>query len=273
MEHIPWETTKGAHGYRSRLYFSGISIHYDGRDDMGIWCELSGQGCRTFETLGNGDYESIFEAVKYDELNITRLDIAFDDHTGVLDLPVICEDTRRQEYVSKSQYWEVTESSKGATVYHGSPQSDIRIRIYDKAAERNCPEGEHWIRVELQLRDKRARKFIGLPYDLGGNFAGVLLNYLRYVEPMEDSNRWRWPMKPYWGDMLCGAAAISLYEKPGMDYNLDRCERYVYKYAGNAIDALIQIYGVDKFLEELQRRGTYPNPKYDQLIATYKLDF
>ena len=51
LTHVPFQEIKGAHGYRDRKYFSSISIHYNGRDDMGVWCEMSGQGCRTFETL------------------------------------------------------------------------------------------------------------------------------------------------------------------------------------------------------------------------------
>lgn len=51
LTHCPWQETKGAHGYRDRKYFSCISVHYNGREDMGVWVEMSGQGCRTFESL------------------------------------------------------------------------------------------------------------------------------------------------------------------------------------------------------------------------------
>lgn len=268
---VPFESLKGMHGYRDRLYFNGISIHFNGRDDMGIWCEMSGQGCRAFETLGSGDYDMLFDFIRYGDLHITRLDVAFDDHSGILDLPVVCADTRNGFFVSRSEFWEVTDSSMGSTIYHGSPKSDVRIRIYDKAAEKHCGLGTHWVRVELQLRDDRALKFISLPYSLGENFAGVICNYLRYVEPSDfDTNRWRWPLTSYWGDLLCGADALKIYQKPGMEYNIDHCEHYVYKQCGNAIDTLIQIYGIDEFQRKLAKRATRPNPKYTQLIDTYK---
>ena len=48
---LPWQQTKGARGYQDRLHFNAISIHHHGRPDMGVWCEMSGQGCRAFETL------------------------------------------------------------------------------------------------------------------------------------------------------------------------------------------------------------------------------
>ena len=268
---VPWQTIKGMHGYRDRLYFNGISIHFNGRDDMGIWCEMCGQGCRAFETLGSCDYEILFDIIEYGDLHLTRLDVAFDDHSGILDLSQICLDTRMGNFVSKSDFWEVTESSKGSTVYHGAPSSNVRIRIYDKAAEKHCESGTHWVRIELQLRDDRALKFISLHRSLGESFCGVVCNYLRYVEPSDfDSNRWRWPLTDYWGNLLCGADALKIYCKPGMEYNLDHCEKYVYQQCGNAIDTLIKLYGPEKFLEKLQKRGTRPNPKYQQLLDTYK---
>lgn len=34
LTHCPWQETKGAHGYRDRKYFSCISVHYNGREDI-----------------------------------------------------------------------------------------------------------------------------------------------------------------------------------------------------------------------------------------------
>lgn len=274
MDYVPWSSTKGARGYRDRLYFNGISVHFNGRPDMGIWCEMSGQGCRAFETLSKlpGDkWQALFTAVVENKANVTRLDVAGDDHSGMLDINELIQDTRRKEYVSKSDYWEILESSKGQTLQFGSPQSDILIRIYDKAAERHCNEGEHWIRCELQLRRERAIAFTQLGMDIGKSYTGVLVNYLRFVEPMpEDSNRWRWPIKPYWGEFLSWANAVQLYQAPGLEYNFDRCENYVVRQAGNAIDAYIQIRGVNGFLDAIKKRPVMRNPKYDRLVEEFK---
>lgn len=104
MGSVPWETIKGAHGYKERLYFNGVNIFFNGRDDMGVWCEMSGQGCRAFESIGSGDYEYIFGLVKYGDLHITRLDVAFDDHTGLLDIGRICYllDVSKKHLIYKS---------------------------------------------------------------------------------------------------------------------------------------------------------------------------
>ena len=272
LSSVPWTITKGAKGYQDRKYFSCISVHYNGRDDMGVWVELSGQGCRTFETLSKVGWENLFKFIRDNELKITRLDVAYDDHTGVLNMVDIVNDTQCGMYVSKSNYWETVLSSKGATVQIGSPQSKVLIRIYDKAAERG-KAGEHWIRTEIQMRDDRAAQFTKIPLPIGSAFAGVLLNYLRYIVPDDaDVNKWRWPMTDYWLALVEDAERISIYNAPGMEYNVERCKHYVVNQAGNAIDALIQIYGIDAFQRLIDKRQTRPNPKYEQLVASHRFD-
>lgn len=268
----PWTTTIGAKGFAYRLYYESISIHFD-RDDGFIWLEMMGQGCRAFETYGNADYESIFDLVKEypDDMKITRLDIAFDDHVGLLDMNILSDDTRKKRYVSRFNVWQVIEGSKGSSVNHGSLSSEVYLRIYDKAAERNLNDGSHWIRVELQLRRDRAFRFICESGDIGSRFCGVLLNYVRYVqEDPNDNNKWRWPLTDYWEKLVKSAIKISLYSMPGSEYNYYNMTDFVFKQAGNAIDATIQIIGVDNFLKHLQARGTRQNPKYLEIIENCK---
>lgn len=128
LTHCPWQDTKGAHGYRDRKYFSCISVHYNGREDMGVWVELSGQGCRTFESLSAKSWDDLFQWITVQQLKITRLDVAFDDHTGVLDIDQIVEDTRRKHYVSRSDYWETVLSSKSYPVRPRSMRSAFMAR-------------------------------------------------------------------------------------------------------------------------------------------------
>lgn len=273
LSSCPWQEIKGAHGYRDRKYFSSISVHYNGREDMGVWVEMSGQGCRAFEFISQLGWPGLFSFISESGLKITRLDVAFDDHTGILHMRDIIEDTQDGNFVSRSDYWETVLSSKGSTVQIGSPQSKVLVRIYDKARERHCEEGTHWNRVELQLRDDRAIQFTRLQLPIGEAFSGVLLNYLRYVIPDgEDSNRWRWPMRPYWLDMLEVLTPISIYTAPGLEYNVDRCREYVVNQAGNAIDCLIKIYGLNEFRTMIDNRSTSTNPKYENLVQQYRFE-
>ncbi|MBR6050299.1 MAG: replication initiation factor domain-containing protein [Clostridia bacterium] len=279
LQSAPWIETKGAHGYRRRMYFECISIHFDGNDS--VWLEMSGQGCRAFESFGTGDFTSIFALCDSGDFKLTRLDVAFDDRFvpempgeecfGILDMAVLAGDTLAHNFVSKSTEWEVLQSSKGCSVVIGSYKSDVLIRIYDKARERNYTDGTHWVRVELQLRNDRALAFSRIKEDIGAAFAGVLLNYLRYVVPQLDSNPSRWPLTEYWSNLIKSANRISIYIKPGTEYNLLQCENYVFNQAGNAIDALIDLYGVDLFVEKLKSRSTKPNPKYVQAVESAKI--
>lgn len=273
---IAWEQVKGAHGYRDRLYWEKTSIHYNGREDMGIWLEMSGQGCRAFESFGSGDYEGLFQEVFSNpgDMHITRLDVAFDDLEGLLDIEAVCGDARKAEYVSKFRTGAAIYGlgdDTGKSVLLGSRSSEALVRIYDKAAERGFDD-RHWIRVELQLRRERAAAFLQRTEPIGERFAGVLANYLRFIDEPDgfDSNRWRWPMKLYWAKLLDGASRIRLYEKPGSDYNMINLENFVFRQAGNAIYTYLETHTMEQFLEGLRSRGTQLNPKYKSLLAQYR---
>ena len=148
------------------------------------------------------------------------------------------------------------------------------IRIYDKAAERGLPEEQHWVRVELQLRRDRASQFAfaAVSEPIGTLFRGVLVNYVRYVDdPGADTNRWRWPMKPYWAELIDQVGRISLFVKPGVEYNIRQLDHYVFNQASNAIGAAIDIYGAPFFMEQIQKRRS-DNPKYRRLVEQYGKD-
>ncbi len=284
MEDAAWSAMeKGRNGYRNGLYFGSISILYDGNPGMGICLDMSGQGCRTFEEYGSGDFIALFRLFSQDErFHITRLDVAFDDHSGILDIRQLFYDTDdqdgRQQFVSKFRKSKIEKSFKDGrpsiSIYHGSEQSDIMIRIYDKAAERGLPETQHWVRVELQLRRDRASQFAftAVSEPIGTLFRGVLVNYVRYVDdPGTDSNCWRWPMKSYWAELIDQVGRITLFVKPGVEYNIRQLDHYVFDQAVNAIGASIDIYGAPFFMEQIQRKRS-ENPKYRKLVEQYGKD-
>ena len=268
MNDVPWEEGTGAHGFNFRLFYDSISVFY-GHPDNIVWLEMTGQGCRAFETFGNGDYDNIFDLVKSNpmKMNITRLDVAFDDKSGLLDIKKIARDCEKGFFVSRFSKWGIRNTSDGISIYHGSEKSEILIRIYDKAAERGYEDDTHWIRVELQIRRDRALQFIKDENELTDKFRGVLINYLRYVKPLKnDTNPRRWPTTKYWDKLIDDAIPVSLFVKPGVDYNMRNLNNFVYKQAGNAIDAAIKIWGVNQFVQNLDARGVRENPKYDRLV-------
>lgn len=282
MESCGWdELGHGRNGYRKGLYFGSISILYDGNPGMGICLDMSGQGCRSFEEYGTGDFDGLFRLFQGNSgFHVSRLDVAFDDHSGILDIWQLFRDTDKvdedaeQQFVSKFRKSKVEkefdDGRPGITVYHGSKKSAILIRIYDKAAERGLSKDQHWVRVELQLRDERAEAFCFAKEPIGELFRGVLVNYVRYVDDSgTDSNRWRWPMKPYWENLIEQVGRIRLYVKPGVEYNIRQLDTFVFEQAGNAISAAVEIYGASFFLRKIQERNISENPKYRRLVQQY----
>ena len=295
---IPWEDIeKFRNGYPMQCYWNGVTISYGAdcekfykdpskvRHDMGICVNLSGTGCRAFESYGHGDWFRLLSYLFrntdniaedqgiFKRYNITRLDLAYDDHTGILDIYKIEQDTRDRFYTSKSKYSEITwsddqnEDLKGLTVQIGSDKSDVKIRIYDKAAERGFKD-RHWIRVELQLRDDRAKNAAAqlvLSKHIGRTTSGILRNYLLFRSPTEDSNKSRWPISDYWDKLILDIEKISLWVSPGEEYNFSRTEYWLFKQYGAALSVMAELH--DPLYVFDNARKLYP---VDQLPPKYK---
>lgn len=275
LQDVPWQKMeKGRNGYRQRYFFENISILYDGAENMGICVDMSGTGCRAFETYSKINWQELMEILHFGsgDYNVTRLDMAFDDHTGILDIDELRDDTDDHLYVSRSRTWKVEYGSAGTTIYHGSPKSNMYIRIYDKAAERDL-DGVHWIRVEMQMRDEIATGFIDglMIHPTGTQFRGVLHNYLRYVvNPGTDENMSRWPMASYWEELLEGVQRITCWSAPGTEYNEFHLSNFIINQAGNALDCYLRIFGIDDLIRELGKRAVKMSPKYQRLLDKYK---
>lgn len=274
LQDVSWQKMdKGRNGYRQRYFFENISILFDGAENMGVCVDMSGTGCRAFETYSRISWEVLMDVLYHNsgDYNVTRLDMAFDDHTGILDIDELRDDTDSHMYVSRSRQWKVEYGSQGTTIYHGSPRSNMYIRIYDKAAERDLQD-VHWIRVEMQMRDDIAFGFIaGLTKTpVGEQFRGVLHNYLRYVvDPGTDENMSRWPMADYWAELIDGIQRISVWSAPGTEYNAFHLSNYVINQAGNALRCYLHIFGYDDLIRELGNSAVKMSPKYVRLMEDY----
>ncbi len=265
-----FEAGPGAKGFRTRFWFEGINI-FVGHETAGyIWVEMSGQGCRCYETFGANSFDDLLDwVVKSEYCNLTRLDIAFDCFEDKLKIDKILSDTLAGNYVSRMKSYSCSISNKGKSVVIGSKQSDVLIRIYDKAAERGFAD-RIWTRIELQLRRENATSFVETSGSVGERFQGVLLNYLRYVKPTDDTNKSRWPLRPYWKYVVGEANRIRIHETPGLEYNLQRSELYIFGQAAGAANCIIDCIGLKAFYEKLRRsRPKTTQYKYDYIAKVY----
>lgn len=288
-----FQTTYGFYGYRDRLMYDGISIHFNLRSDpdgekTSVMLEMSGQGCRQYETSSKLGFMQLFCDADNGELQIKRLDIAYDDinlngENGLLDLKRLARYTLHQRFVSKWNGGQVLDKFKingnyesmthAQTVQFGSRKSAIMLRIYDKAQERGGL-GYHWVRAEIVFKEERAANFISQllgSKTIGKLYAGVLGNYLRFIR-LDHSRRERCSTIGWWEKFPNGAEAVKLYSPKDIEYNLARVERYVFEQAGNSTLTYLLCKGEDKLLIELQKRKEKLNENQRRLIAEYAND-
>lgn len=277
---------KGRYFYRKSLYYEGIHIYYDGftvkNGDQGICVEMSGKGLRNWEEYSSADYDKLFKLIidnySYDsdkcKMKLTRLDVAYDDFDGLLDLPYIFTETLSNNFVSrlKTQEFNCKRQSKkniGLTVAHGSMQSNVYIRIYDKRLEQKAQQIlKHWVRCEIQLRHENAMGFIMLKTPIEKSYFDVLNQYLRYIVPPSfDSNDRLACTAPFWLKFNRSAESKSIFNKPKNDYKIENLIGYVENQLSGAIDTYISIVGVENFLKNISssRKGKPLNPKYKTL--------
>ena len=180
--------------YAHVLQVQGISIHYtefwdthfeNGFGDLekkksfnsGVCVEMSGGGCRFFESYSDKDFNFIFrflaKATKKGNYNVTRLDLAYDDFSGYIDINVMRDLTEKDYYTCVMPSVSITKSREkkdsdlwGLNIQHGKRESKVSFRIYDKRIERKQYEIEHWIRFEMQLRKEAALGFIQKLFDI-----------------------------------------------------------------------------------------------------------
>lgn len=209
-----WTTKAGHYPYAHIQRAGNISIAYDNYDERGVFVTLTSQGCREFENNSSIGWTDLFGIIRGGEGHMTRLDIAFDDRTGLLDMQQMKHDRNAANYRSLLSYTAEHRSHKenimGMSLYFGAKGSNTNIRIYDKDAEQGGL-GTHWIRVELQLRDAYADTVVKSGLSIPCIFSSVLKKYLVFLQPNPtDSNKCRWPVAPYWNTLLEGAQTLTL---------------------------------------------------------------
>lgn len=241
-------------GYRKSKSFGGIVVCYDGiaahskesgeqlrsADDMGVCVSMSGEGCRTFEHMSvfkaqeGGAMAQLLAAVHIDpDAHVTRVDLAMDDHSGLLDMDTIIDYSDNSQINSRIRKTRVVSdrdgrNDLGKTLYIGAPSSAFRVRIYDKAKEQYAP-GEAgydkpWIRVEFVMRGKHADGFVAAfcnSDDLGKLAAGILSDHLRFIE-RDDSNITRCSTAQWWLDFVESVEAVKLMLPEPMQHTIDR---------------------------------------------------
>lgn len=225
------EMPRGLHGYTKQLACGDIRILSEGKADMGIHIQFSGQGCRQWETYWGKSWEQLLERLWNAGANFTRLDLAVDDIRYNNDKPFfkVADLIKRTENKLCRSKWRFADregrikiadgESLGHTIVFGSRISDLQLVIYEKNKERvNNGMELHdkltaWNRAELRLSDARALAAVenilgGVP--AGKIIFGILSNYINFIDNNGDKNKARWPVSQFWLDFLGDAEKLRL---------------------------------------------------------------
>ena len=251
----------GLLGYNRVLRFSDICVCYEPREndffrDMGVCVSMSGNGCRTFETMSmltqagkDSVFPTLFQLLAADETaNVSRLDIACDDREGFLNMEEIVEKVQANEINSRMTKRSVIVSfdgtqRSGSTIYLGAPSSDFRVRIYDKALEEGV-DG-HWIRVELVMRHKNAAAFVeqmNSAPSVGKLAAQVVNDKFSFIE-RDDSNITRCTVCGWWRSFVDELESVRLVARCVVQHSVERIENWIESQVGPSLAVILNTLG------------------------------
>lgn len=272
---------RGAQGYFDKLRCSdcGLSILYNGNDNMGIHVDITGSAIsavinhfkHTLEIdtpFGQG-YDMDFDSTFLRELlksirnlggKISRLDLSVDDvgcHFFTVD--EVADLHYKNRVVTKTRTFKLIKSDRdmkdtGSTVYFGDRKSDIMLRVYDKQLEQKAKlqkahdgvEVPPWVRWELELKSDRALSAVDsiiAGMDLGEIVVGILSHYIRFIE-LDDSNRSRCSIMDKWQTFIDGIKPLKLFV-PVREKTMDDKEIWIERQCSPTIAAIIIRHGGD----------------------------
>ena len=155
------------------------------------------------------DAPGLLRFLKDTQWQASRIDLAQDDKGGLLHMDTIADKLADRAFIGRAKKggeitsWALGEEERGRTLQIGRRTSQQYMRIYDKAAEQHVPGP--WIRVELELKHKRAQVAHELLLSQGPTaIPGMIRAFVDFTEPTKDTNRRRWPQAHWWGTFLAG---------------------------------------------------------------------
>ena len=210
----------GLMGYKKRMWGNYTQILYAGNAGMRTHVILSAKGVRAYEV--NNKAENMINMLTHEDISFTRIDLALDIKDNSIEFKQILEYLnnnyivtrfKKYKYVVEKQLAEDGQQTLGETIYFGSRNSSIFIRIYDKAKQMKQEEG-NWIRIEIVYKDEHANALALYISQSKGNlgvlFSKTLNNYIRFVEKSNDSNKRRWKTADFWARILEDSGRLKL---------------------------------------------------------------
>lgn len=281
----------GFYSYSEHYALGDIFVLCSHELDKGVLVELKGRGCRQFESYLLAQQRSWYEFFM-DVLVaggvMKRLDLAINDHTGMLDIPELTEKCRNEECVSvfrsfKSyasgelvKHEEQDKAGMGYTLYIGSLKSEVYFCVYEKSYEQyiklGIPIEEAPIKNRFEIRLKNERAYYAVRdlltyYDAERTAFSIINRYVRFVDKEADKKRSDWKLSVRWAWFIGeNREPLKLTTKPE-PYTLDRTLRWIQRQVDptlKMLEAITAKTGID-YLKEI-RKSTKLTEKHYKII-------
>ena len=281
----------GRYSYTEHYSLGDIFIYTSADEEKGVLLELKGKGCRQFESYllaqERSWYDFLMDAL-VDGGVMKRLDLAINDHTGMLDIPELTEKCRNEECVSvfrsfKSyasgelvKHEEQDKAGMGYTLYIGSLKSEVYFCVYEKSYEQyiklGIPIEEAPIKNRFEIRLKNERAYYAVRdlltyYDAERTAFSIINRYVRFVDKETDKKRSDWKLSVRWAWFIGeNREPLKLTTKPE-PYTLDRTLRWIQRQVDPTLKMLETITaktGID-YLKEI-RKSTKLTEKHYKII-------
>lgn len=219
--------------------------------------EMKGSECRSFE-IRDGDFFKLFSDVKLKHhANTKRLDIAFDDFTGIL-TPGMIEDrfnkgfftspmrNRKlerdlEEGLLKSGH--LLKSKQGGWTMTIGGTSSRQLCVYNKLAERKdrgytiSYDVDSWMRYEMRFYDERADEVLlgcidAMQSDTMGTYVRGLLGgmiELKADNNEDSSHMSRAPIYAPWEKLLNGVEKVKMMPQTRIEMDITKLHAYAFK--------------------------------------------
>jgi phage replication initiation protein len=230
---------------RSAIIFDGGRVYWHPeRREMGIHFRLGAKALSCIEMsplcLINKvrDWGGVFK----------RVDLAYDDFEGDLDMDEMYEMLERGDVVTRwrkalrTSGINLGESEKaGDTVSVGARSSQAFLRIYDKKLEQEGKGTDlkniaHWVRVELELKGPKADYFATLmgdsPFREDNQGTGELCTNLLYglldfkKRNESETNKSRWKTVGWWSKFLMASDKLML-AMPKKERSIEKSKKWI----------------------------------------------
>ncbi len=226
------------------------------KPEMGIHVRLGGKALGQVEMTALG---LLNRAVDLGG-KFKRIDIAFDDTEGTLDIDLMYRKILTGEV--QSRWRKVTRISGSAfgkkeklgdTVNIGARSSESFLRIYDKLLERvnkgkDTYGMDHWVRVELEMKGEKADVFgrvlatsatENYGKTAGELCAGLLLGLIDFkIVDKNDENKSRWKTADWWRKFVGSTSKLKL-SIPKQEKTMDESKDWIAKTVSSTMAMIV----------------------------------